>query len=230
MKLTQEQLRQLVREELQKIVRERTVPRDHYTDAADREGRRRMSKSQISDRDRIGKAMKAKPGVVKSLKKKYGQDWESYLWAIAGNKTLGGARGLEPTVKSHFEPEGELIRETIIRLRDISSVVTLPAVNNPIQEALPISNIDTTSDTSMDNTNEDPEEEVAKAKLLRIYKQASALYNMLGDVDDVEEWVASKIGDAAECLNSAYNHIEYQKKKPEALGNGEGTPADTAGV
>lgn len=220
-------LRKIVREELAKVVKERTVPRDHYTDKEDRAGRRRMTKSQVADRDKIGKAMKAKPSVVANLKKKHGADWESFLWATAGNKTLGGPRGLEA---SHVTPKDGPILQEFVRLRDIANVVTLPKVNN-LKEALPSSFPAGQQSIDMGGHDEEEgEEEHAKAKLMRLHKQSAAIYNMLGDMDDeVEEWVIQKIKDAAECINSAYNHIEYEKTKPSALGNGEGTPADSSG-
>jgi len=207
-------LRKIVREELDKVVKERTIAR--------REPPRKMTKPQIGDRDKIGKKIKSSPKATKYFKDKFGDDWESYLWASAGNKAMG----------DHVEPKDGPMLQEVVRLRDISSVVTFPRLN-ALKEALPSSfpgSDDNQSSVNISDDMESGEEEHAKAKLMRIHKQSAALYNMLGDVDDgAEEWVIKKIGDAAECLNSAYNHIEYEKTKPTALGNGEGTPADGIG-
>ena len=53
-----------------------------------REPPRKMNKNQISSRKKVGMAMKKDPRVVAHFKKKHGQDWESYLWAAASNKSF----------------------------------------------------------------------------------------------------------------------------------------------
>jgi hypothetical protein len=225
MKLSE--FKKIVREELQKIVQERRsiVP--------SREPPRKMSKPQVSKRTSDGAAAisKTKDKARAEKLKAGGNDEADIFWAAMTNNALGDKK----STKDHVEPKGgTMIQENqIIRLRDIASVVTLPNIAS-ITEALPSELPDDAMSGNMDepsSMNSDTEEEEhAKAKLMRMHKQTAALYNMLGDVDETEEWVISKIRDAAECLNSAYNHIEYQKTKPSALGNGEGTPADSAGI
>lgn len=79
------ELEEIIEEELHKYLSEKSVPQPY-----DRKNRRRMSKAQISNRDKIGKKMKKNPKVVARFRKKYGDDWESYLWASASSRALGG--------------------------------------------------------------------------------------------------------------------------------------------
>lgn len=84
MKLSE--LKNIIREELQNVLnslQEKSVPEPY-----DRKKRRRMNRSQISKRDKIGKAMERKEKVVAKFKKKFGDDWKSYLWASATSKAL----------------------------------------------------------------------------------------------------------------------------------------------
>lgn len=67
------------------VVSEKSVPEPY-----NRKNRRRMSKAQISDRDKVGKKMEKNKKAVKYFKKKFGKDWKSYLWATATNKSMGG--------------------------------------------------------------------------------------------------------------------------------------------
>lgn len=66
---------------------EKSVPEPYNRNSPPR---RKMTSSQISRRDRIGKGMKKKPAAVKYFKKKFGSDWEYYLWASATNKAIKG--------------------------------------------------------------------------------------------------------------------------------------------
>lgn len=50
--------------------------------------RRKMTRSQITRRDSIGKSIKGNSKAVAKFKKKFGKDWESYLWASATNKAI----------------------------------------------------------------------------------------------------------------------------------------------
>jgi len=201
MKLSE--LRALVRGEVDRVVAERTI--------ASREPPRKMTTPQVADRDKIGKKIKARPGAMKHFRDKYGADAESYMWASATNKAIG----------DHVEPaDGDVLPE-VIRLRDISPIFT----DKRLKEDWNAGNF-----VEGEEDGQELDGEHIKAQLMRMNKQSAALYNMLGDVDESEEWVAAKISRASEFLNSVYNHIEYEKKKPEALGNGEGTAADAAGV
>jgi hypothetical protein len=69
------------------IMQEKSVPEPY-----DRKKRRRMDGSQIARRDKIGKAMKADPKIVKRFKAKHGEDWIDYLWATATSKAIRGGK------------------------------------------------------------------------------------------------------------------------------------------
>jgi hypothetical protein len=73
---------------------------------------------------------------------------------------------------------------------------------------------------------DDHEGQMAKADLMAINKHSKEIYNMLGDDEELEGWVQSKITKAAEYMNAVYNNMNYEKNKPGSLGDGEGTPAD----
>lgn len=80
-----------------------------------------------------------------------------------------------------------------------------------------------------DQTEDDHEGSMAKADLLAIHKQAGELYNMISEDEPLEGWVQSKITKAADYISSVYNNMQYEKSKPTAVGNGDGTPAEKPG-
>ena len=53
-----------------------------------RKGARKMTKSQIERRDRIGREMEKSEKTVSRFRKAHGQDWKSYLWAAASAAAL----------------------------------------------------------------------------------------------------------------------------------------------
>ena len=59
---------------------EKSVPQPY-----DRKGARKMSKSQIDLRKKIGKAMMRDEKKVSKFRKKYGDEWKDYLWAAASS-------------------------------------------------------------------------------------------------------------------------------------------------
>lgn len=76
------ELHEIIVEELYKDLAERTV--------ASRTPPRKMTGAQVARRDKIGKAMKAKPSVVKKFKRAHGNEWEYHLWAVATNRAIEG--------------------------------------------------------------------------------------------------------------------------------------------
>jgi hypothetical protein len=50
--------------------------------------RRPMTKSQVAKRKRIGNSMMRDEKKVSMFRKKYGDDWKSYLWAAATSATF----------------------------------------------------------------------------------------------------------------------------------------------
>ena len=61
-------------------IQEKSVPQPY-----DRKGARKMSKSQIDLRKKIGKAMMRDEKKVSKFRKKYGDEWKDYLWAAASS-------------------------------------------------------------------------------------------------------------------------------------------------
>jgi hypothetical protein len=87
-------IRELVRQELTNMTKqdstheeicegegcldEKSVPQPYNRNAA-----RKMTKSQINLRKKIGDAMMRDEKKVSKFRKKYGDDWKDYLWASA---------------------------------------------------------------------------------------------------------------------------------------------------
>lgn len=59
---------------------EKSVPQPY-----DRKGARKMTKSQIDLRKKIGQAMMRDEKKVSKFRKKYGDEWKDYLWAAASS-------------------------------------------------------------------------------------------------------------------------------------------------
>ncbi len=74
----------------------------------------------------------------------------------------------------------------------------------------------------------DHEGYMAKAQLMSLNKQSGELYNMIGEQEGLEAWVQDKISKASDYVNAVYNYLQYEKNKPNSLGDGEGSPADTS--
>jgi hypothetical protein len=75
-------------------------------------------------------------------------------------------------------------------------------------------------------TVDDSEGRMAKSDLFALHKQAGELYNMVGENDQLEGWVQSKITQAADYINAVYNAMQYEKSNATSVGAGDGTPAD----
>lgn len=112
-------------------------------------------------------------------------------------------------------------RITMIRLMGL---VELRPVGSLKREAVSDNVVD--SDTLPADANDDGEGYMAKAQLMSLNKQSGELYNMLGDNEELEAWVQSKITKASDYINAAYNYLQYEKNKANTIGNGEGAPAD----
>lgn len=78
--MTKDELLEMIREELEAELTERTVAR--------REPPRKMDKSQVKKRDGIGKKLLKNKRSVRYFKDKFGDDWKSYLWAASTNKAI----------------------------------------------------------------------------------------------------------------------------------------------
>jgi len=89
-------IREIIREELGKMtvpiqeteeicegegcLDEKSVPQPY-----NRKGARKMSKSQVELRKKIGQAMMRDEKKVSKFRKKYGDEWKDYLWAAASS-------------------------------------------------------------------------------------------------------------------------------------------------
>lgn len=78
--MTKDELLEIIREELEAELAERTVAR--------REPPRKMDKSQVKKRDGVGKKLLKNKRSVRYFKDKFGDDWKSYLWAASTNKAI----------------------------------------------------------------------------------------------------------------------------------------------
>lgn len=103
-----EDIRNIIREEIQKVVQEQAElwwhkPAEAEKDAHlkpsavheksvpqpyNRKGAKKMTKSQIEKRRKIGKSMMGNEKTTDKFRKKYGQDWKDYLWAAATAATF----------------------------------------------------------------------------------------------------------------------------------------------
>jgi len=61
-------------------VHEKSVPQPY-----DRKSARKMTKSQIDLRKKIGQAMMRDEKKVSKFRKKYGDEWKDYIWAAASS-------------------------------------------------------------------------------------------------------------------------------------------------
>jgi hypothetical protein len=66
-------------------IEEKSVPEPY-----DRNNAREMTATQITRRDVIGKKMLKNKNAVRYFQKKYGDDWESWLWATATSIVFDG--------------------------------------------------------------------------------------------------------------------------------------------
>jgi hypothetical protein len=91
-----EDIRRIIREELEAAIKsrmekeeicegegcldEKSVPQPYNRKTA-----RKMSKSQVDLRKKIGQAMMRDEKKVSKFRKKYGDEWKDYLWAAASS-------------------------------------------------------------------------------------------------------------------------------------------------
>lgn len=61
-----------------------------------------------------------------------------------------------------------------------------------------------------DDSDYDGELDMARAELLKANEYSAKLFDMLGNLDNLEGWTASKITKAADYLSSVYHYIDYQ--------------------
>jgi hypothetical protein len=166
-----------------------------------------------------------KPGALrKSLKVKAGKNIPAGKLEKAAKKggKLGKRARLAMTLKKLHEQDNlsEEQRSKIEKLMERTET-QFPAessINEDVNGAI--------DNMESDQGEDDHEGSMAKADLLALHKQAGELYNMIGEDEQLEGWIQSKITKAADYISSVYNNMQYEKSKPTSVGNGMGTPAD----
>ena len=94
-----EDIRRIIREELQAVIKERLdqesicegegcIDEKSVPQPYNRKGARKMTKSQVEKRRKIGREMLASEKTTSKFRKKYGDDWKDYLWAAASAAAL----------------------------------------------------------------------------------------------------------------------------------------------
>ena len=89
-----EDIRRIIREELQTVINERLeqdsicegegcIDEKSVPQPYNRKGARKMTKSQIEKRRKIGRDMLGNEKTVDKFRKAHGEDWKDYLWAAA---------------------------------------------------------------------------------------------------------------------------------------------------
>ena len=84
------ELENLIEQEIHSVLQEIELSEKSVPEPYNKKEARKMDDSEVSKRDKIGKAMEKNPKAVRRFKEKHGVDWKSYLWAAATNKSLGG--------------------------------------------------------------------------------------------------------------------------------------------
>lgn len=86
--MKRDELKEIIRKELYEAMNglhEKSVPQPY-----DRNNAREMTPTQVKKRDDIGNNLLNNPEAVDYFKKKFGGEWEDYLWATATNIAIGG--------------------------------------------------------------------------------------------------------------------------------------------
>lgn len=65
-----------------------------------------------------------------------------------------------------------------------------------------------------------------KSDMFAIHEQSGELYNMMNENEPLEGWALEKITAAADFIAAVYNHMKYEKAAPQAIGDGDGAPAE----
>jgi hypothetical protein len=96
------ELMELIREELYNVLQEEfgqgggisTSSEEELDEKtiARHEPPRKMTQSQVQSRDTVGKKLSKNKRAVSYFKKKFGDDWKSYMWATATNRAIAGKK------------------------------------------------------------------------------------------------------------------------------------------
>jgi hypothetical protein len=70
---------------------------------------------------------------------------------------------------------------------------------------------------------DDHEAKMARAELYKLNQYSAKLFKMIGENDELDGWVQSKITKAADYISSVYHYLEYEKMAREQIDQGPRT-------
>jgi hypothetical protein len=121
-------------------------------------------------------------------------------------------------IKSINEAYNTVVKE--LNLGPGAEQNVFPTQNEP--KLIKISNQE--ENEGLDNSPPDVEESeayMAKNELFKTYKTCKELHDLLGDGEDIEPWIFSKITVAASMLDGVKHYIEYNKFREKGSFDGE---------
>lgn len=68
--------------------------------------------------------------------------------------------------------------------------------------------------------HDDHEAKMAKAELYKLAQYSAKLFKMIGENEELDGWVQSKITKAADYISSVYHYLEYEKLAGEQIEHG----------
>ena len=67
---------------------------------------------------------------------------------------------------------------------------------------------------------DDHEAKMARAELYKLAEYSVKLFKLIGENDELDGWVQSKITKASDYISSVYHYLEYEKMAREAVEQG----------
>jgi hypothetical protein len=67
---------------------------------------------------------------------------------------------------------------------------------------------------------DDHEAKMARAELYKLNQYSAKLFKMIGENDELDGWVQSKITKAADYISSVYHYLEYEKMAASQVESG----------
>lgn len=67
---------------------------------------------------------------------------------------------------------------------------------------------------------DDHEAKMARADLYKLAQYSAKLFKMIGEQEELDGWVQSKITKASDYISSVYHYLEYEKMAREAIEEG----------
>ena len=68
--------------------------------------------------------------------------------------------------------------------------------------------------------HDDHEAKMARAELYKLNQYSAKLFKMIGENDELDGWVQSKITKAADYISSVYHYLEYEKMAASQVESG----------